>query len=552
MNFWPEFLSFGLWGKTDKPGEGGDTGNPTNLLDEFPTDEQTDSHQDKPENSNGIKDPSLNNKNTLNTKMDATDRPHNPVLETFEKAKQVLLPSKDFESKLYGDLSEPPPPNLYDMVTKLQRTTEDLVKKYKASETELLALKGKANSDLNDVNIVSYVAIPIFPDVPLRGIIEFNDVRVVEYYFGRVVFKGDKKETCDIHEFLQSMVIAQERAQLSEPDFWKMFLTRLASHALKVATRKKDLPIVIVFNQLFNTFNKYISPIQAQALLREYLMPINFGISHLCSELEHISSIAARGGENENDLLISINMIAGLQNGLPSLVYSYLDDKLNDIRRKHGKHPDLDQIISCLQTHEGPLDNLLALSAGSFKFAESREVFSITLKENYRRSALKRSNKKFMGKTVHAISTDIVDSDRFTDVTDETDEATLTDAQVLTTTVDAIKKAGPTKNLGKFQNFKKGKKKVCAMCGSWNHATSQCCFSIFDDGGKVYNGPPSPVHCNICEEKLNKTNMYHPVKYCPLREKAIELYKTGEVSPRGIFKSYLDRIKKESEMKTKN
>ena len=80
-------------------------------------------------------------------------------------------------------------------------------------------------------------------------------------------------------------------------------------------------------------------------------------------------------------------------------------------------------------------------------------------------------------------------------------------------------------------------KKYCGHCGKNNHTAADPCFAIFDDTGrKIMQGLVSRA-CPNCTKLVNKS-FFHPESLCPLRPKALELYKSRDVIPIGIFNKY--------------
>ena len=80
-------------------------------------------------------------------------------------------------------------------------------------------------------------------------------------------------------------------------------------------------------------------------------------------------------------------------------------------------------------------------------------------------------------------------------------------------------------------------RKHCGHCLKNNHFATDGCYAIFSDDGRQLSQGLTSGPCPSCISKINK-NMHHPESLCPLRDAAIELYKTKKVAPIGLFAKY--------------
>ena len=474
----------------------------------------------------------------------------NAVLHDYEDVavEQNCSPEIDnYEQNCdYNDYYEPEDPPHYEGET-FQLKLGDLMNEIRLNREEIQELreeKDKLRGEIEEVRDkeknkllkTNYHIIPL-PDFKIcvvKSLSNYNDFKYAECVYPKQKFTGEEKCDLDIYDFLYALTEAHKNCPLNEEDFTRVFTARLGSHALGIASTllRRKVGIVMIFDQLYQTFNKNISPFKALDVLRIYDFPRSFNIAMVLAELTQLASICMRGGEgDETNLSISLNIQEGLKRSMPYNCFSLIYASLNQLRVEIGRQPNVNEIYSNLKRIEDTLDYELSKAHGH-KFGAPRELFAIVKIDFHKKKEMPsyKSNARYMNnKRLYAITTEAVTKKPF----------------------KPAEKSSSAPRFGSQKPYSKQPVKgnrndrpMCSFCGSFTHSAYNGCYSCLDNSLKLYSGPPAAENCKTCLSKLNK-QFRHPMNYCPLRDHMLKMYKSGQAKPRGIFKSYLERIANE-------
>lgn len=423
----------------------------------------------------------------------------------------------------------------------------DKIRDFKRGIKDLKRIEhGRLHSD----NLL-HIPRPRFPKgVNYRNMNSSEDFKQIEFNYPKIKFSGSPKlrkaQDLDIYEFLSMMTEGQKHCPVSRSDFKRLLLARLAPPALGMCNtwmRDKNCTITKLFNRLYKTFSANLTPAEARNLLRKYTFPRNLSFDQALSEFQYLGDYAGRGGNSkeENALVVTFAVQDGLEYGLPPGAYKLCFNQMNDAKRYYGRELYLGELIDSLRQIADKVD-LEMRHAKNHNWAKERDFLEIMNKSARPKAiGMSKSNKKF----VHEHSVQI-------------NEAKSLHGQGGQTKIKSPKGKGQGKGQKKAvlpdthagQGGQKGnkvnmasgakEKKYCSLCTSHTHNASDKCYSIVDNNGKVYEGPPTQEACPTCVRNCQR-DMMHPTRLCPLRAEMVKKYKAKLAIPRGIFKAVLEK-----------
>ena len=410
---------------------------------------------------------------------------------------------------------------------------------------------------------ITNLPIPKFIYPPQHVLTNIGDRKLIDATFGRAKFTNDEHD--DIYEFLNHLTKCQSKLNLSESDFQDVMLERMGPPALGLVSGWIDQKISMknIYSQLHATFNSTISTAQAMDVLRNYTFPRGFNLAMVLSELQAVANYALRGGGEsiENSILLALNVQEGLKRSMPERAYTIIFTSLSELRQVLGRAPQLPEILGNLQRIHEQVDFELS-RAYTFRFGENRRLFDICSR-NYIIKYLQRYNNekprffnhpkiKEIQLTPKEAQQKMINYDIHKVDSRNTFTPNLPNRRFPMTSPKTGNKTYNGQNVIKPRQFntKRGdrsKQPLCSMCGSYTHSAHDVCYSVMDDMGKIYEGPPAGVGCSICEKELNK-DFRHLASHCPIRGYMMQMYKIGKYKPRGIFKMHYEKKLREGKI----
>ena len=456
--------------------------------------------------------------------------------------------NKDFE--LEGKITKKDIQDLKFLTETLNKHRDDIRKLKDIDEKRVF---GRAEDD---------IPLPKFPkNAKYKSLDKAADYKLVEFNFPRNKFTG--KKGSDVREFLTMMKQAQSYCPVTPREFRRVLVSRLAAPALGMVNKWMEDPTMTVkaiLCRMYDTFGENIVPKEARDCCKVYEAPESFSFSKMLSELQFVAGHASRGHSNSEGakLLDSLLVQDALAHGLPVEAHKLVYNKTCEIRDfLGGREPDVTQLINGLSKIKREVNNEMKL-AKNFTWGREREDFITTQKLG----PMSKKGDSYKSKSK-------VTSFKTKKYSPKVSAATVNakihkDSKVIKEPTFVPKKNVPKPNppMGHFKhvnNFNKNnrnngpnngqsknrtKKDLCSFCGSWTHSSYDGCYAIMDDNCKRYTGAGAQEPCSICVKKLN-VELTHPVIYCPLRKKMLEFYRIGKVTPRGLFKSHVERSERE-------
>ena len=409
--------------------------------------------------------------------------------------------------------------------------------------------------------------LPKFNYPPTHDLTNIQHRKLADYTFGKVRFTNGESDY-EIFEFLSHLTKCQNKLNLSETDFQDIMLERLGTPALGLVSGWIDQKISMrnIYSQLHATFNSTISASQAMEVLRNYTFPRGFNLAMVLSELQAIANYALRGGGEsiENSILLTINVQEGLKRSMPEKAYTIIFTSLSELRHVWGRAPHLPEILGNLQRIHEQVDYEIG-KAYNFRFGENRRLFDICSR-NYIIKYLQKHNEskhnRFYQPKIREIELtpkeaqqklinyDINKVDKRNTFPPPNRRFPMSSPNTKNNTYNAQNGMKPkhfNNNNYNKQKVDRSKQPLCSMCGSYTHSAHEVCYSLMDDMGKIYEGPPAGVGCNICEKELNK-DFRHLASHCPIRAHMMKMYKIGKYKPRGIFKVHYEKKLREGKI----
>ena len=347
-------------------------------------------------------------------------------------------------------------------------------------------------------------------------------------------FTGDPKGP-DICTFLRQMTKAQRRVTLSRQEFLEILLESCRKPALDRIQPLvgMDYPIDTLYSILVSTFDELISPGEAHDLLSRYKAHKSKTIHKVNSDLSMIATRAAQeySSKEVSREYFDEETCKALVRCLPEKASRKAKALQAEMRQKMGRKPTFNEFSCAIANTEEDLDVEIRKYG-----VDTKEMENISLNKSQRKSesthlskpaSSKESGKTKKGKSFY--------------------KEKYTSGNVHQVTGDL--KALNLKPQSRVNEVKSGNKPYhiklgnndrlqCLLCNQKNHQTSDGCLCMFTDSGiHIPEAAAVSSNCVNCKEKLGK-ELKHAAKFCPIRDRALELYTSGKVLPRGLFRQY--------------
>ena len=424
----------------------------------------------------------------------------------------------------------------------------------------------------------SRIPLPDFSK-PTHSLLNPYHSRTIDTVFNHI--KYDPRGSTRIAEFLTSLTEAQKHCPVSREDFLRLLLSKCSGRALELVTiwSRSKHSIEHIYKGLFDAFDDSFDSSEIRKLLSTYKFPRYFKLRIVLAELQILISQALRAGSTETEgiLLMSILLQDTLRQCMPMGANKIINVELNKLKRCKLREPHVNEIVEALLEQSSEIDFEIQ-SATGYQFGPPREPYSLSDRKGkdvfqnkkkvsfFKRakvnslegSTFKKGNVSSEPKKVYSRPTPTPSFSRPNSTPSSTrPNSTPSSSKFTPRGGNSNNKPAGSNNrtskgpnmskrklsfnsnkaMDKFKKFSPRRLSSCSLCGSLGHEASETCYSIVDNNFRIFEGPPSQIHCSNCYEKLNK-RFYHIVKFCPLRTFMIESYKKGLFTPRGIFKKY--------------
>ena len=555
-------------------GDGDDDGNKDNLEEESPTPTHSSSSEDE-SNSGGEPKPSTSKDQPKYKKSAPPYKNTSKKKEQKSKnKKKKIFPSKKINDDLPGDDDEDSSDSSSSSSSSSDSSEETESDVDSIDEVAAAGAGGGPNNNYLLQKLREYgrllrklerrekgkvfgeqpknIPIPKFPrNVRYRKVDKSSDMKLIDFYFPKSKFSGkiDHKKlftTMDIDEFLTLMVNAQKKCPLSREDFTGVLLNRLSSPALGMCNgwlTERGMTIERICARLYKTFTLAISEAEARELIDHYQVPINFSVDKVLSEFQYLGSYLMRSGHKKkvNSIVVALIVQEALDRCMPPEAATLIFEQTCDLRRYYGRQPYLGEIITGLSAISDKINKAMR-RAKNWTWAKSRDFLAFTTKQHVKeKQGGKGGNKKGSFPKANEVSVNEANTQQAKPNKQQNAKGNQKNAGKMPQNAKGSQSTKPGQNSTnpKKNSNKNGKpKEECSYCGSYTHNCYKGCYSVLDDNNKMYCGPPAQEDCSICLKAFKgKKKLRHPVLYCPLREKMKEKYRTGELTPRGCFKS---------------
>ena len=419
---------------------------------------------------------------------------------------------------------------------------------------------------------------PKFPREPLHSIGNVYSLKLIDGMFPRNKFSGSKKDQDygTIREFLEGMNRGQETCQLSEKDFKIALLQRCIGEAHRMVSRWITMNETVegIYYSLYSLYANELQPNEANNMLLNYRPPRTFKLDKVEAEIDELARSASMMCRNPSDQLRMYNELGvmALRKCLPGTSSRYVEEVAARIAAAEGRPPLFNEVTEGLKNFMEAINADLKCPPPGYQLAKPRKFLALTIKgssnnddEQSGSYKQQRSYGSRPQKKTHFKANMITAEAGEDDLQAYVNKLRLSLAEA-ETHINALGSQKTYNNQGKkpFNNGYQGQKKsfqgqsqnqsgrtyhnednrvskgkkYCIMCGSNTHNPHENCYSLRDDRGKQIEGGLSTGPCSICKEKMKK-DLYHNSAYCPLRPKALELYKKNIITPKGVFAEYL-------------
>ena len=336
--------------------------------------------------------------------------------------------------------------------------------------------------------------------------------------------KGSK----DIIAYLTDLTQQQKVLKLSEAEFGQIMRRTSTGepHALITSLIKRKVPIKDIYHQLLSQYDDGISCNEAFDKLSKYKFTKNNTLSKGLTEVEILAGKASQKYPNEdfNNYFFNHEAISAVMKGLPT--YSKkLASEVHANMLTYTNKPEFYEFSKALKKFADSID--ADLSENGQPKGTNGDIY-------FRKSG---NSKQFGGGFSKGKN-----SNSSTGHQSSNNKSVNQISHFSGNKTDKPSNNKTSNHHQKSQgNSQKKTKKYCGLCGLNSHNSQDGCYACFDDHGDTINQALTSGPCSNCESKIKKT-LYHPLNLCPIRDRAIQLYRQGTVRPVGHFNRYLQSI----------
>lgn len=334
----------------------------------------------------------------------------------------------------------------------------------------------------------------------------------------------------DICTFLRQMTKSQNRVCLTRQEFLETLLECCRKPALdRIGPLvSMDYPIETLYSILVSTYDRQISPNDASDLLAKYKAHKLKTIHEVNSDL---TMIASRAAQDYSSAAISREFFdeettKALIRCLPENASRKAKALKAEMRLKMLRNPTFNEFSCAVANLEEDINTEIRKNG-----VDTKEMYKISLYKTQTKSEqvagpkITRENgnkKSSFYKKKYTANVNQISGEESGQKTSKPQS-----------------KVNEVKSEGKSYHVKIGNsdKLHCILCDQHSHNASDGCKCMFSNSGIQIDANPTTSACSNCNTKLGKT-LHHAQSHCPIRDKALELYESGKVYPRGVFRQY--------------
>ena len=337
----------------------------------------------------------------------------------------------------------------------------------------------------------------------------------------------------DICTFLRQMTKSQNRVCLSRQEFLETLLECCRKPALdRIGPLvSMDYPIETLYSILVSTYDRQISPQDAADLLVKYKAHKLKSIHEVNSDLTMIATRAAQeySSANISREYFDEETTKALIRCLPEKASRKARALKAEMRQKMQRNPTYNEFSCAVANLEEDMNAELRKNG-----VDSKDMLKISLYKNQAKVEPSSSTKNTKENTSN--------NKKFTSFY----------KKKYTSNINQISGAiGSHRNMpsgGRVNEVKSGGKPYhvkignsdrlhCILCDQRSHNASDGCKCMFSNAGIQIEANPTSSSCVNCLTKLGK-ELKHAQSQCPIRDRALELYASGKIYPRGIFRQF--------------
>ena len=352
-------------------------------------------------------------------------------------------------------------------------------------------------------------------------------------------FSGDSKG-CSIVQFLKSMNTAQKRIRVSKNEFQDYLLRNSTGIAYDYIESMIDGDVSLdeLYKSLMKKFDNRTKPNDARKQLLNYKAPPNATLNQIETDLMNLGQRARTiytKGESR-DFSYNYECCQSLLRVLPEAVQPLAMSALHRITRQTGKQPTFNELSAELHQEEDVIDFHLKKRNRYENKNENREDAHQKGKPFENKKSYGQRNWMYQNKgNIRAVQVNSENMNYNPRQSRPTENRYSEKFQGNRKFVQNKQNYGNQNNRrfqprltgGNATALGIGGRYKCTLCNSQNHNSSDGCFKIRNDNGKIVWTPPSQAPCEICKKETGKI-LYHRENLCFNRPRAKELIAQGK------------------------
>lgn len=337
----------------------------------------------------------------------------------------------------------------------------------------------------------------------------------------------------DICTFLRQMTKSQNRVCLTRQEFLETLLECCRKPALdRIGPLvSMNYPIETLYSILVSTYDRQISPQDAADLLSKYKAHKLKSIHEVNSDL---TMIATRAAQEYSSAAISREYFdeettKALIRCLPEKASRKAKALKAEMRQKMQRNPTYNEFSCAVANLEEDMNAELRKNG-----VDSKDMLKISLYKNQAKIEPNSSNKNTKEHDTGNKKSTSFYKKKYTSNVNQVSGAVGGHQNNR-----PRGKVNEVKTGGKPYHVKIGNsdKLHCILCDQRSHNASDGCKTMFSNTGIPIEANPTSSSCVNCITKLGK-ELKHAQSQCPIRDRALELYASGTVHPRGIFRQF--------------
>ena len=362
--------------------------------------------------------------------------------------------------------------------------------------------------------------------------------KMTEIAFPKSRFNGETG--MGVREFLEYMNRGQKTCFLTEEDFKELLVTKCVGAPYKMVSNWINMGYSVdyIYQNLYSLYNTDLPPVEAQNHLTIYRPLKGMTFVKMTADIEDLARQACCNIEDPVKRTDYYNNMAimALSNSLPPNGTRYVQEEQARLYADNGTPATYSELCHGLMDMQEAIDYELEHPPALYQFGKPRKTTAkIGSEHSYKNTSGHNNKGKSYKHRVNKITSEEVDQD-------ETLHVNAVDAQPGTSQGhNSGNHNNKSRGSSGFSTRVSGGKKYCSMCGRYDHNPADRCSSMRDDRGKIATATLSTGPCQICRDRLS-CDLFHNERFCHVRDKMIELYRKGDVTPVGKAAQYVYSI----------